>query len=80
MPYIAIRSYPKDETIKKQVVEQVMEVFTKTLGCRSEGLSFSWEEIKPEDWQDKVRTKIIETNMNNMMILDGKDYIPGKAE
>jgi phenylpyruvate tautomerase PptA (4-oxalocrotonate tautomerase family) len=72
MPYIAIRSYPKDEKIKQQVVEQVNEVFIRTLGCRPEGLSISWEEIKPEDWQEKVRKALIEPNTDKMMILDGK--------
>ena len=72
MPYIAIRSFPKDEETKKKVVDEINEIFLKTWGCPPEALTISMEEVQPEDWQGKVREALIEPNRDKMMILDGK--------
>lgn len=72
MPYIAIRSFPKDEATKKKVVEEINEIFVRTWGCPPEALTISMEEVQPEDWQGQVREALIEPNRDKMMILDGK--------
>lgn len=72
MPYIAIKAYPKDDATKQKLVDQINDVLLKTWGCSQEAISISLEEVKPEDWNDQVRTPKIEPNKDKMMILDGK--------
>ena len=71
MPYIAIKSYPKDEETKKKIVEKINEAFLEVWGCPPEAVTISLEEVKPEDWQEKVAKPEIETNMDKMMIVSG---------
>ena len=72
MPYIAIKAYPKDEEIKKKVVDEINDVFMKYWGCPKEAISISMEEIQPEDWESTVIKPEIETNKEKMMILSGE--------
>lgn len=72
MPYIAIKAYPKDEEIKKKVVDEINEIFVKYWGCPKEAISISMEEIQPQDWESKVVKPEIETNKEKMMILSGE--------
>ncbi|HOR13984.1 MAG TPA: tautomerase family protein [Clostridia bacterium] len=72
MPYIAIKSYPKDKAIKEAVVERINQVFLETWGCPQEAITISIEEVLPEDWEEKVKKPEIETRKESMMILSGK--------
>lgn len=72
MPYIAIKSFPKDEETKKRVVEQINQVFLKEWGCPQEAISISLEEIAPADWTEKVAEAEMEPKKNQMLILNGK--------
>ena len=72
MPYIAIKAYPKDEEIKKKVVDEINEIFLKYWGCPGEAISISMEEFAPETWEEKVVKAEIEPNSHKMMILSGE--------
>lgn len=72
MPYIAIKSIPKDEETKKRVVEQINEVLLKTWGCPQEAITISIEEFSPEDFGKAVREPEVLPKKDKMMILDGK--------
>ena len=72
MPYIAIKAYPKDEEIKKKVVEEINEVFLKYWGCPQDAISISMEEFAPETWEEKVVNPEIKPNADKMMIFSGK--------
>ena len=72
MPYVAIKAYPKDEKIKQELVKRINDIFLEVWGCSQKGLSISLEEIKPEDWNDKVVTSIMESDREHMMILSGE--------
>ena len=72
MPYIAISAYPKDEDIKKKVVDEINEIFIKYWGCPKEAISISLEEISPDSWEEKIVNPKIKTNLDNMMILSGE--------
>jgi len=72
VPYIAIKAYPKDEDVKKKVVDEINEVFIKYWGCPKEAISISLEEFAPEEWEEKVVKPQIETNMDKMMVISGK--------
>ncbi len=72
MPYIAIKAYPKDEKVKKEVVDKINNIFCKMWGCPPEAISVSVEEFAPEDWDEKVVKREIEPAKDKMMILSGK--------
>ena len=72
MPYIAIKAYPKDEEIKKRVADRINQIFLEEWGCKQEAISLSFEEIKPEVWDDEIRNGEIESKKDKMFILDGQ--------
>ena len=72
MPYIAVKAYPKDETIKQKVAEEINQVFLKYWGCAPEAISISFESVEPADWQKTVVEPQILPNADKMLIMDGK--------
>lgn len=72
MPYIAIKSYPKDEATKKLVTEKINEIFLEIWGCPQEAITISIEEILPQDWDENIVKPEINVKKENMMILSGK--------
>ncbi|MBO4941631.1 MAG: tautomerase family protein [Clostridia bacterium] len=72
MPYISIKAYPKDEKIKKKVVDEINQVFLKYWGCPQDAISISMEEFAPESWEEKVVKPEILPNSHKMMILSGE--------
>ena len=74
MPYIAIKSFPKDKEMKEEVVEKINEIVLEVMGCSQEAVTISYEEIIPEEWEDKVIKVDIEANQDKMMIKSGKRY------
>lgn len=72
MPYIEIKAYPKDTEIKKRVAERINAVFLEEWGCSPEALSISFEEVAPDDWNEKVEKAQVEPNADKMMILHGE--------
>ena len=72
MPYIAIKSFPKDRATKEALVERINEIFLEIWGCPQEAITISLEDISPEDWEEKIIKPEIEPNMDNMLILSGK--------
>lgn len=72
MPYIAIKTYPKDAETKKAVVNKINEVFLEMWGCPQEAITISMEEFPPADWAEQVYKPEIEPRLDSMMILNGK--------
>ncbi len=72
MPYIVIKAYPKDEEIKKRVVERINQIFLEEWGCPQQAISIMMEEVAPDDWVDKVLKPEIEPQKDKMMIINGK--------
>ena len=72
MPYIAIKSFPKDQATKQSVVEKINEVFLEVWGCPQEAITISIEDITPEDWDEKIVKPEINPKKENMMILSGR--------
>lgn len=72
MPYIAIKSFPKDEETKKKVVDKINQVFLEVWGCPQEALTISLEEIVSDEWEKKVVEPEIEPKKDHMMIFNGK--------
>lgn len=72
MPYVAIKAWPKDEAVKKELVDRINQVFLEVWGCPQEAMNISLEEVSQEDWEETVRKPEIDANIDKMMILDGQ--------
>ena len=72
MPYIAIKSFPKDDETKKKVVDEINEVFIKHWGCPPQAMTISVEDISPDDWTEIVVKPQIEPIMDKVLILNGE--------
>ena len=72
MPYIAIKSYPKDEAVKKALVEKINRDIIEIVGCPEHAVTISYEEILPENWQETVVKAEIEPKAEKVMILSGE--------
>ena len=71
MPYIEIKAYPKDEEIKKDVANDILEVFSKKWGCKKEAITISFKEVDPANWNNDVEENIINKNLDSMYVLHG---------
>ena len=71
MPYIEIKAYPKDEAIKKDVANDILEVFAKKWGCKKEAITISFIEVDPANWSKDVEENIIDKNTDKMYVLHG---------
>ena len=72
MPYIEIKAYPKDEEIKKDVANDILEVFSKKWGCKKEAITISFAEVDPSNWNNDVEENIINKNLDKMYVLHGE--------
>lgn len=71
MPYIEIKAYPKDEEIKKDVANDILEVFSAKWGCKKEAITISFIEVDPANWNKDVEENIIDKNNDKMYVLHG---------
>ena len=72
MPYIAIKTYPKDEETKRKLVEDINKVVLDVWGCPQNAISISQESIDPTEWDEKVQKPQVEANKDKMYILNGE--------
>ena len=72
MPYIAIKSHPKDKETKEAIVEKINALFLEVWGCPQEAITISMEEVAPQEWNEKVVKSEIEPRKDAMRILSGK--------
>ena len=77
MPYIAIKSFPKDQETKQAVVERINQLFLEVWGCPQEAITISIEDVSPEDWDERIVKPEIEPHPEQMMILSGKRVYHG---
>ena len=73
MPYIALKSFPKDEETKQKVIAEINRVFLASWGCPQEAITISLEEVSPAEWDEKVRKPDILPRLDKMVILDGRE-------
>lgn len=71
MPYIRIKAYPKDKTTKEKVVEAINKAFLDNWGCAPEAINISIEEVSPENWEEQVEKKEMQTLEDNMFVRNG---------
>jgi len=72
MPYIAIKSFPKDEETIKRVAEKINEIFLAEWGCPPQAITISHETVQPDDWVETVVKPEIEPKADKMLIRSGE--------
>ncbi len=72
MPYIAMKSFPKDQAVKETFVERLNDLLLEVWGCRQEAITISIEEVAPADWEEQVMKAEVEPNRAHMMMLSGQ--------
>ena len=62
MPHVIVKLYPgRSNQIKTQLADEIAKDVVAIAGCEEKSVSVAVEEIKPEDWAEKVyRPDIIE--------------------
>ena len=73
MPYISIKSWPKDDAVRAEAVRRINEVFLEVWGCPPEALTISSEIIQPDAWAETVVKAEIEPKLDKVMILSGRE-------
>ena len=72
MPYVAIKSFPKDEETKKKLVERVNEAVMEVCGVPQQAVTITYEEIAKEDWQEIVVKAQIDPIADKLYINKGE--------
>lgn len=72
MPYVAIKTFPKDEKAKAEAAERISKVLQEVWACEPDWISVSIEDIDPDEWDAKVVKGAMGSNMDYMMILNGE--------
>ena len=62
MPHIIVKLYPgRSEAQKTQLAEKIVEDIVAIANCQEKSVSVAIEEVRPEDWAEKVyRPDILE--------------------
>ena len=71
MPYVAIKTFPKDEKAKQDAAERISRVLQEVWGCEPDWISVSIEDIDPDEWDEKVVCGSMKENTEHMIIRDG---------
>ncbi len=63
MPHVIVKIYPgRSEQTKTRLAEEIVKNIITFTGCQEKSVSLAIEEIKPEDWAEKVfRPDILES-------------------
>ena len=62
MPHVIVKLYPgRSDELKTQLADEIAKDVVAIAGCEEKSVSVAVEEIKPEDWAEKVyRPDILE--------------------
>lgn len=66
MPYIAIKTIPKDEKTKRNAVEQIEKIVLDTWGCPPEAITISVEEVTSDEFRTKIREQEVIAKMDKV--------------
>ncbi|MDX6695526.1 MAG: 4-oxalocrotonate tautomerase [Blastocatellia bacterium] len=67
MPHIIVKVWPgKSEEQKTQLSEQIVKDVTTILDYKEESVSVAIEEVKPQDWMEKVYNPEILPNFERL--------------
>lgn len=64
MPFIDVKMFPgRDEKVKKDFAEKLIESASAELGTPKEAFSVAITDVKPEDWNVEVADKVNESSI-----------------
>ena len=67
MPHIIVKLYPgRSEQQKAQLAEEIVKDVVNIAKCEEKSVSVAFEEIKPEDWVEKVYRPDILVNQQRL--------------
>ena len=72
MPYLAIKTLPKDEETKKRAVERLYQVLLEEWDCPASAISISIEDITLEEYKEKIMKEEYVAKKDAMYILNGE--------
>lgn len=71
MPYLAIKTLPKEEHVKREAVDALLELLPKVWGCPKEAVTISIEEYSPEEYRRDVQPEV-DAKKNALYAVSGK--------
>jgi 4-oxalocrotonate tautomerase len=67
MPHVIVKLWPgKSEQQKIRLAEEIVKDVTKVLNYGEESVSVAFEEVKPQDWAEKVYQPDIVNNSEKL--------------
>jgi len=67
MPHVIVKLYPgRSDEIKTQLADEIAKDVAAIAGCEEKSVSVAVEEIKPEDWAEKVYRPDILDNQHGL--------------
>jgi 4-oxalocrotonate tautomerase len=55
MPHVIVKLYPgRSDQQKTRLADEITKAVVAIAGCEEKSVSVAFEEIKPEDWAEKV--------------------------
>ena len=67
MPHVLVKLWPgKSEPQKQQLAEEITNSVMKVLDYGAESVSVAFEEIRPQDWTEKVYKPDIQNKWNEV--------------
>lgn len=74
MPHIIVKlATGRTEQQKNQLTESIVKDAVNILGIEEKALSVAIEEVRPEDWTEKVYRPDIQSNLNKLYKKPGYD-------
>ena len=74
MPHVVVKLYAgRSEQQKIRLAAQIVKDLTAILNCGEESVSVAIEDIKPEDWAEKVYKADIAGNLDKLYKKPGYD-------
>jgi 4-oxalocrotonate tautomerase len=74
MPHIIVKLWPgKSEQQKKRLAEEITRDVTSILHYGEESVSVAMEEIKPDEWAEKVYRAELKNNLDKLYRKPGYD-------
>ncbi len=67
MPHVIVKLYPgRSDQQKTRLADEITKDVVAIIGCEAKSISVAFEEIKPEDWAEKVYRPDILDNQHRL--------------
>ena len=74
MPHVIVKLWPgKSERLKNRLAEAITKDIMDILHCGEESVSVAMEEVKSQDWVEKVHKPEIKDNLDKLYKKPGYD-------